>query len=366
MKKTIGSIILLALIGMVSLFYSGLGSRPDSISKARFVTSKQFNKLIGKFENRKKEVVVEMRKVKLEWETMKDWLFEDDGRVPPKKISEVKPDLTEFLKPSDDLKVIWFGHSTFLLNMDRKIILVDPVFSASASPFSFLVKRFQKPVLELHELPNIDYILISHDHYDHLDSSSIKYFADKKVKFLTPLGVGSHLVGWGVDRSKVIESDWWEEVGFGSISFTATPAQHFSGRDGFHENETLWASWVIKSDHHNIYFSGDSGYDSHFKEIGDRLGPFDIAFLENGQYNKKWPNVHMFPSEAIKAFKDLKAKNLFPVHWGMFQLALHSWKDPIEKISKLADEQGIALIAPKFGEIVNLGKYKEVEKWWSF
>jgi len=310
MKKSIGSITLLSLIVVVFIFYSSLGTRPSSISRAKFESSKQYNKIKGMFENRVKGIVIEMKKTKFELETLKDWFYGWKGRVP-----------------------------------DKKIV-------------------FQKPALELHELPNIDYILISHDHYDHLDSSTIKYFINKDVKFVTPLGVGSHLIGWGVDKDKIVEKDWWETANFDNISFTATPAQHFSGRDGIHDNETLWASWVLKSENHNLYFSGDSGYDTHFKEIGEKLGPFDIAFLESGQYNKRWPNVHMFPNEAVQAFKDLKAKNFFPVHWGMFQLALHDWKDPIEKIFKLTNEKNISLIAPKLGEIVILGKYSKVEKWW--
>lgn len=364
MKKTIGSIFIITVLGLVFIFHSTLGSRPNTKRWKEFETSKQFNKVKGMFENRKTEVVIEMKKLTIDLKIMKNWFYGGKDRVPSKKLAQVKPDLTAFLKPSNDLKTIWFGHSSFMLNMDGKIILVDPVFSVSASPFSFLIKRFQNSPLELHELPEIDYILISHDHYDHLDSPTIKYFINKKTKFVTPLGVGSHLIGWGVDKNKIIEKDWWETASFDGVDFIATPAQHFSGRDGFYDNETLWASWVIKSKGHNIYFSGDSGYDKHFKDIGDKYGPFDIAFLENGQYDKRWPNVHMYPNEAIQAFKDLKAKNFFPVHWGMYQLALHSWYDPIQQIFKLTQDESIPLIAPKLGEIITLGNYNKVEQWW--
>jgi L-ascorbate metabolism protein UlaG (beta-lactamase superfamily) len=364
MKKVIGSIFLI-IIGLTYIFHSSLGSRADNKRWKEFETSKQFNKVKGMFENRKTAVVIEMKKVSINLKIMKDWLSGGHDRVPTQKMVQVKPDLAAFLKPSNELKTIWFGHSSFLLNMDGKIVLVDPVFSVSASPFSFLIKRFQKLALELHELPEIDYILISHDHYDHLDTPTVKYFINKKTKFITPLGVGSHLMGWGVDKDRIIEKDWWETASFDGIDFIATPAQHFSGRDGFDDNQTLWASWVLKSKNHNIYFSGDSGYDKHFKDIGDRYGPFDIAFLENGQYDKRWPNVHMFPKEAVLAFKDLNAKKLFPIHWGMFQLALHSWYDPIQKILKLAEDEGIPLIVPKLGEIVTLGKYNKVDQWWN-
>lgn len=364
MKIAIGTLGIFILVGVTLMSCSSFGTRPDKKMKENFNASKQFNKEKGVFENRKSGIIAEMKKRNMSFKMIREWFSGGEDRVPKELLPEVKPDITEFLKPSSDLKVIWFGHSSFLLNLDGNIVLVDPVFGSSAAPFSFMVKRFQKPVLELQELPEIDYIVISHDHYDHLDMESIKYFKDKKAKFITPLGVGSHISGWGIDSARIIEKDWWESVSFNNIEFIATPAQHFSGRNGINDNETLWASWVIKSINHKIYFSGDSGYDTHFKKIGEMYGPFDVAFIENGQYNENWREVHLLPEESVKAYSDLKAEKFFPVHWGMFELALHSWYDPAEQLFTLSKKSQINLVMPKIGQVVNINQGIELERWW--
>lgn len=356
--------IVLILIGSIFMGCADFGYRPNKTEKERFIQSKNFNSEKGTFVNRRQNVIDEMKKRTFNLKLFKEYFSKGVDRVPVEKLPEVKPSIAEFLKDSQELKVIWFGHSSFLLNMDGITILVDPVFSENAAPVSFLVKRFQKPVLELSELPGIDYIVISHDHYDHLDRKSIQFFKNKDTKFITPLGVGSHLKGWGIPTQRIYEKDWWEEEEFSGVKFIATPAQHFSGRTGIHDNETLWASWVIKSKNHNIYFSGDSGYDIHFKEIGEKLGPFDVAFIESGQYNEKWKEVHMLPVEAAKAFKDLKARKYFPVHWGMFELALHPWYEPVEKIFNLIQSPNGNIIVPKIGEIVPLKAKFENTYWW--
>ncbi|OUR95811.1 hydrolase [Halobacteriovorax marinus] len=340
------------------------GTRPKGAMLEQIQKSPQYNSEKKSFINRRHKVIAEMKKDSMNWGTMKEWLFGGVNRVPKMELPQVKPDIAEFLTPSKELKVIWFGHSTFLLNMSGKIILVDPVFSGSAAPFSFMVKRFQKPALSLEELPAIDYIVISHDHYDHLDMESIQFFKDKKTKFVTPLGVGSHLVGWGIERERISELDWWDKLEVEGVSFIATPSQHFSGRDGFHDNETLWASWVIQNSEHNIYFSGDSGYDEHFKKIGEKYGPFDLAFIENGQYNLKWRAVHMMPEEAAQAYFDLGAKKFFPVHWGMFELSFHTWFDPIVEISEQAKKRGIELVTPRLGEVISLSEDLKTTSWW--
>lgn len=344
---------------------SSYGSIPDEKSIENFKSSKNYNAEKGIFQNRIPNIMDRMKKEAYSWETFREAFSSGNNRVPKKKLPEVKPDITQFIASTNGLKVIWFGHSSLLLNMDGIIILIDPVFSGSASPFSFLVKRFQKPVLDLTELPNIDYILITHDHWDHLDMESIEYFKDKEIQFIIPLGVGSHLKKWGIKNENITEKDWWETVEIEDIKFTATPAQHFSGRGLFDEAKTLWASWVVQSKKHKVYLSGDSGYDIHFKQIGDKYGPFDAAFLECGQYNEKWREGHMFPEDAIVAFKDLRAKKLFPIHWGMFELAFHPWSEPIKKISSFAMKENIELIAPKFGEIVDLNNRFVNEAWWN-
>lgn len=343
---------------------SPFGTRPNSQEQVRFQASPQYDKEENIFMNRRPHLLKEMKKKAMSFATFKEWFSKGVNRSPKKMLPEVKPDVAQFLKPDSKIKVIWFGHSTFLLNLDGKIILVDPVFSGTASPVSFMIKRYQKPVLSLSELPKIDYLVISHDHYDHLDMESIQFFKGSKTKFLTPLGVGSHLIGWGIESSMITELDWWQSQKIENIEFIATPAQHFSGRDGIHDNSTLWASWVIKTPLHNIYFSGDSGYDTHFKEIGDKYGPFDLAFMENGQYNEKWKDVHLLPEESLKAYADLRAKRYFPVHWGMFTLAFHTWYDPIVKLEAAAKEKKINLISPKLGEAITISDDYQFENWW--
>ena len=326
--------------------------------------SAQYRSEKGIFVNQQENVIELMRENFSTMGALAEWLKPGGAKSPEGKLPEVKPDLQSFLAVSDELKLIWLGHSTFLLNMSGTVILVDPVFGPSAAPFSFLVKRFQALTISLEELPKIDYIVISHDHYDHLDMPTMKFFATKDVQFLVPLGIGAHLNKWGIDSARITQLDWWQSKTVGGVEFIATPAQHFSGRSPFEENKTLWASWVIRSKIHNVYFSGDSGYNKHFKEIGDKYGPFDIAFLENGQYNVKWQAVHNLPEESVQAYFDLKAKRFLPVHWGMFVLATHSWREPVDKLLELSKAKGVNLVTPKLGEIVSLNdSYKNTE-WW--
>lgn len=342
------------------------GSSPDKDQIEKLKNSPQYNQERGQFVNRQQDVLDQMRKDSMNFKTIKEWLTNTEGRAPLSPLPEVKPDLVEFLKPAKDVKVIWFGHSTFLLNVSGKIILVDPVFSGTASPFSFMVKRFQPPVLKLAELPKLDLVLISHDHYDHLDMETMQYFAQQRPdqKFLMPLGVGSHLTSWGINAANITELDWWQNHFVDGVEFIATPAQHFSGRSLTDGNKTLWASWVIRNADHNIYFSGDSGYDVHFKEIGDKYGPFEIAFIENGQYNIKWRAVHQLPDEAVQAYFDLKAKRFFPIHWGMFVLSLHSWHEPVDELARLGAERGVNIVSPKIGELVTVNDAYKNTEWW--
>lgn len=351
------------------------------------LTSVALNKVEKRFQNRQGHLHQEMNQRNFNFstflETMKQWKNNTQG-VPSQKLPSIRPDIAKFIESAEaenseaseipetpevpeieeTIKFIWLGHSSFLLRMGKRTILVDPVFSESVSPVPFLAKRFQAPPIKLEELPKIDYILISHDHYDHLDMGSIQYFKDKQCQFVTPLGIASHLEHWGIVRERVQELDWWQSMEVEGLKFTATPSQHFSGRNLFDSNKTLWASWVIQYQQKKVYFSGDSGYDIHFKEIGERLGPFDLAFIETGQYNKKWEEVHMLPHQSAQAYFDLQAKAYVPVHWGMFELSIHSWFDPIEKIHQLALERSINLLSPKLGQMVELGKDQTFEAWW--
>jgi L-ascorbate metabolism protein UlaG (beta-lactamase superfamily) len=264
-------------------------------------------------------------------------------------------------------KITWFGHSAFLLEMDDKTILLDPMFGRAPTPFPFFgLKRYGKELpFKIEDLPQIDAVFLSHDHYDHLDYGTIKQIKNKVKQFIVPLGVGSHLERWGVDYGKIIELDWWNEIEWKGLKLACTPARHFSGRSLMDRDSTLWCSWVIESVDTKIYFSGDSGYGPHFKEIGEKYGPFDLTLLECGQYDKRWAAIHMLPEETVQANIDLNGKVMIPIHWGAFTLALHDWTDPIERVTKAAKKQNISISTPKIGQTVHISteNYPDSE-WW--
>ncbi|WP_027712476.1 MBL fold metallo-hydrolase [Dickeya chrysanthemi] len=290
--------------------------------------------------------------------------FQRKGRIPEQRLPTQSPDVQAFLAAGEHLKFIWFGHSTLLLNLDDTRILIDPVFSASVSPFSFMFRRFQPPVLAREALPDIDIILLSHDHYDHLDKQTIRAFRNSATRFIAPLKVGEHLKKWGIEAERIQELDWHQSHTFNGITFTATPSHHFSGRSLSGRNTTLWASWVIQGQRERLFFSGDSGYGEHFRDIGERFGPFDLAFMENGQYNQRWPDSHMHPEQTVQAVQDVRASLFMPIHWGMFALAFHDWADPVRHSSQLARERQLPMIMPMLGEIVTLGAPTATPMWW--
>ncbi|TGL56427.1 MBL fold metallo-hydrolase [Leptospira ognonensis] len=344
---------------------SAFGKDPNGSHLEKIQKSTHYDKEREQFVNRRPDILEKMRENQNMFTLMVRFLFGgDENQRPKEKLPELKPDLVEFLKKEKGMKFIWFGHSTFLLNLEGKIILFDPVFSASAAPYSFMVKRFQDAVLKLEEMPPVDYIILSHDHYDHLDMETVKFFKTKTTKFITPLGVISHLKEWGIPDDRLTELDWWDSLQIDDIEIVCTPAQHFSGRKGFNANQTLWGSWVLIGKTERMYFSGDSGYDEHFKKIGDTYGPFDITFIENGQYNENWRAVHVLPEETAQAFLDLRGKQLVPVHWGMFDLSLHSWYEPIEKLEEQSIKHNIKLLTPKFGQLVKSKEETLWERWW--
>lgn len=357
-------IVLIPLAIIVGLKHPVFGAHPTDADRSRFKDSLVYNVDQGVFQNRRPQLFQQMRDGTSTISMLKEWFTERADGTPTAPLPEVKPDMRSFVEYEGISKVIWLGHSTFLLNLSGTILLIDPVFSAYAAPVSFTAKRFQPPVLQLSELPKIDIVLISHDHYDHLDMATVQFFKQHETAFIVPLGVGLHLQRWGIETSRITEKDWWESVTTHDLVFTAAPAQHFSGRDGINNNETLWASWSIVGRDARLFFSGDSGYDTHFKEIGERLGPFDIAFMENGQYNEAWKAVHMMPSETLLAFNELNASRLLPIHWGMFELAFHTWYDPIVRLQSLADEAGIALLTPKIGETFDVTVQRSSDRWW--
>ncbi len=287
---------------------------------------------------------------------------------PSTDISVQKIDSLSIVHYKDSTRMVWFGHSTFLLQMNGKNILIDPMFGDVPAPHPMLGgKRFSSDLpIQIEKLPKIDAVILSHDHYDHLDYGSILKLKDKVDHFYTPLGVGIHLQEWGIPQQSITELDWWQESAFDDLIFRCTPAQHFSGRGVNDRGNTLWASWIIQSKTENIFFSGDSGYGSHFKEIGNKYGPFDFAMMECGQYNEMWKEIHMMPEETAQAGIDVRAKIIMPIHWGAFKLAMHSWTDPVERIITKASELGIPVLVPKIGEDIHLGQQNiETITWWN-
>jgi L-ascorbate metabolism protein UlaG (beta-lactamase superfamily) len=271
----------------------------------------------------------------------------------------------EQLDAAPDRSLYRLGHSTMLLKLRGQFWLTDPVFAERASPFRrFGPKRFHAPPIALEDLPPLRGVILSHDHYDHLDRETVLALASKTGVFLTPLGVGDRLIEWGIEASKVRQFDWWQSVEIDGLAFTATPAQHFSGRSLFDGNSTLWASWVIVDDALRVFFSGDTGYFDGFKTIGERLGPFDVTLLETGAYDAQWPYVHMQPDETVQAHVDLCGHWLVPVHNGTFDLAMHRWQEPYERVVGLTAARGIPLATPRVGERLDLSAPHRGRKWW--
>ncbi len=255
-------------------------------------------------------------------------------------------------------RLTWLGHSTAVLEIAGRVVLIDPVFSLRVSPFSWIgPKRFHKTPIEVQDLPDVDVVVISHDHYDHLDMDSIIRLTEKTQVFLVPLGVGAHLEGWGVPAEKIIEMDWWEERTIDGVRYVCTPARHFSGRGLTDENMTLWASWAIldtKAGGKRIYYSGDTGYHPGFAEIGERLGPFDATLMQIGAYGELWPNIHMTPEEGVRAHKDVRGKLMLPVHYGTFDLAFHAWDEPMRLLKEATARGGVEYKQPRPGEMLSI------------
>lgn len=269
------------------------------------------------------------------------------------------------LRPSSGLRVTWLGHSTVLLEMDGRRILTDPVFGERASPFRFAgPKRFHPVPARLSELPPLDAVLLSHDHFDHLCQSTMAELARGQVPIVTALGVGAHLEEFGVDPARITELDWHERAEVSGVRFTATPAQHFSGRSLTDRNATLWASWVVETDRRKVFFSGDTGLTPAFEDIGQRHGPFDLVMLEIGAFHPSWGTIHLGPENALTAFEMLGGGTLFPVHWGTFNLGLHDWDDPGETLVTLAAARGARVLTPRLGAVFEPEQVPGPTPWW--
>ncbi len=301
------------------------------------------------------------------WPIMREFLFGRGKRKPPGPLRVESPLESWAVRSDTGLRMTWLGHSTLLLELDGVRVLTDPVFGARVGPTSLMgPRRFHETPVTLGQLPPLDAVLLSHDHYDHLCASSMRELAALRVPVVTSLGVGARLERLGVDPAVIVELDWWEQhtLPGGRICFTATPAQHFSGRSLADRDRTLWASWVLQSDRRRVFFSGDTGLTPEFRRIGERFGGFDVVMLEIGAWHPAWGSIHLGPQGALEAFEMLGGGALMPVHWSTFDLGLHPWEEPAERLVELANTRGARVITPRLGRPCEPDRVEAIDPWW--
>ena len=355
--------ILIALSISVAAFINlspQFGTNPSKDQKQLYANYSNYKN--GEFQNVEEFILM------TEDVPMSEFFRDDSNRIPNNDLIHEKIDLESFISIDENkIKISWLGHSAFILNIDGYILLLDPMLGQYAAPLPLpSLKRYSSDIaFSIDDIDSIDAVILSHDHYDHLDYPTIKKLRSKVKMFYVPLGVGSHLLNWGIKKENIIEMNWNDERQLGEIDIFCLPARHFSGRGPLNRNSTLWSSWALKSRYGKIYFSGDSGFGSHLFSIGKQHGPFDLALIDCGQYNKAWKNTHMFPKEAVQASKALQAKHFMPIHWGAFTLSTHSWTEPIEQALNKSKEMKQKIITPQIGEVLSINKLeKENISWW--
>jgi L-ascorbate metabolism protein UlaG (beta-lactamase superfamily) len=339
----------------------GFGGSPNRIELARIKASPHF--VGGQFVNDEPTEVMKPG----QWEATKQWITGDEMRAPTCPLPIVTDAAARLAaEPGTGLRITWLGHSTTLIEIDGARILTDPNWSERSSPSRWVgPKRFHPPPLALADLPHIDAVLVSHEHFDHLDMTTVRALSAKGVVFHVPLGVSAHLEAWGVPGDHIVEHEWWQRDRLpGGVEIVATPARHFNGRGIPFRLGTFWTSWSIVGPKHRVFFSGDTGLQEAFREIGQREGPFDVALLEIGQSHPSWADIHLGPAGALEAHQRLGARRLFPIHWGTFQLAMHAWSEPPETLSALAAPRGVSLITPRLGEPVEPTLDVPSTAWW--
>lgn len=362
-KMSIALFIILATVSLFAVYLSvrnQLGRNPNGERLKKYRQSENYQN--GSFQN------LEKASWTIPSITILNEITKKGGDKEPIETIHTFPiSLKEYEeKEVEKVLVTWLGHSCLLLKINGKTILIDPVFSkrASLSRYFGSVKFDYSNDYLVESLPKIDLVLLSHDHYDHLDYHVIEKLKDKVDHFYMPLGVGSHLKFWGVDKKKIKEFDWWESAQFEGIEFSATPSRHFSARS-FIRQKTLWCGWAISNGKSKIYFSGDSGYSGVFKMIGEKLGPFDLAFVECGQYSKYWPTVHMTPEESVQAAIDVKSKTTIPIHWGKYKLSTHPWYEPPLRLIQKAKTENQKVAVPQIGQTFSIDSIPEILNWFS-
>ena len=340
------------------------GKRPDGLRLERIQDSLLW---AGDAFRNVHPVLPQLRNESARPPTITEFLCGGERRIPRAPLPSVNPLPAWNKAPGSGLRATWLGHSTVLIEIDGLRILTDPVWGTRASPTRLAgPKRFQPVPISLRQLPPVDLVLISHDHYDHLDYPTVRELARRDVPFVTSLGVGAHLEAWGVPAHRITELDWWEAhtLPNAELTITATPSQHFSGRGLKDRNATLWSSLVIKSRRHSLFFSGDTGLTTEYAAIRERLGPFDLVMLEVGAFHPSWGHIHLGPENALKALELLGGGAFLPVHWGTFSLAMHAWDEPAETLLALGPKQGAQLVMPRLGEPVEPTHAGRLSPWW--
>jgi L-ascorbate metabolism protein UlaG (beta-lactamase superfamily) len=292
----------------------------------------------------------------------------DEVREPPAPIPVVAVDKAalQAAPPASGLRAFWIGHASTYVEIDGLRMLLDPVFAARVSPLPVGPGRFHAPPIALDDLPRIDAVLISHDHYDHLDMDTVRHLAQRGSRFFVPLGIGAHLELWGVPLAQIEELEWWQERRLGPVRIVCTPTRHYSGRGMDNRSSTLWSSWSVVGPQHRFFYSGDTGYGKLVQDIGTRLGPFDMAFIKIGAYGPgaAWTDIHMTPEQAVQVHRDVRARRMFPVHWSTFNLAYHDWDEPIRRTLAEATRAGVELVTPRVGEVVDADRPFASTRWW--
>jgi L-ascorbate metabolism protein UlaG (beta-lactamase superfamily) len=341
------------------------GAKPRGLRLERMMASPRWS---GEGFRNAQPILPSLRDATVERPTLGDFLRGGPPRYPAEPLPSTDPRPAWQRKPSTGLRATWLGHSTVLVEIDGVRVLTDPVWGERASPFALIgPRRFQRVPIRLRELPPVDAVLISHDHYDHLDYPTIRALARySAVPIVTSLGVGAHLEAWGIAPARITELDWWQShrLPGTDVVVTAAPSQHFSGRSLGDRNTTLWSSLAIRSPHHAVFFSGDTGLTRQYADIRERLGPFDLVMLEIGAWHPAWGDVHLGPVNALEAHTWLGGGALMPIHWGTFALAMHAWDEPAETLLSLGRARGTPLVLPMLGEAVEPSIAAPPRAWW--